>query len=62
MVIFSSKLKETGANENMKKVEKIAINNAEKLMCEAAQRLSELAASEDEENLLVIDGQTDTPL
>ena len=45
-------------NENMKKVEKIAINNAEKLMCEAAQRLSQLAASEDEENVLVIDGQS----
>ena len=47
-------------NQHMKKVEKIAINNAETLMCEATERLSQLAYREDEESAVEIDGHSVT--
>jgi len=34
----------------MKKIEKIAVNNAEQLMCEAAERLTQLVSSEEEDS------------
>ena len=47
-------------NQNMKKVEQIAVKNAETLMCEAAARLSQMASSEDEECVVNINGQSVT--
>lgn len=45
-------------NQNMKQIERIAINNAEKLMCKAAERLSQLAYNEGEESMVDIDGHS----
>ena len=45
-------------NQNMKQIERIAINNAEKLMCKAAERLSQLASNEGEESMVDIDGHS----
>ena len=47
-------------NQNMKKVEQIAVKNAETLMCEAAARLSQMASNEDEECVVNINGQSVT--
>ena len=49
-------------NQNMKKIENAAISNAETLMCEAAERLSQLASSEDEESVVDINGQSVTKI
>ena len=43
-------------NQNMKQIERIAISNAEKLMCEATERLSQLASNEGEESM--VDGHS----
>ena len=45
-------------NQHMKQVEKLAVSNAETLMCEAAERLRQLASHEDEECVVEIDGQS----
>ena len=47
-------------NQHMKKIEKRAVNNAEKLMYEAAERLCRLASSEDEHSVVGINGHTAT--
>ncbi|XP_068700909.1 uncharacterized protein [Montipora foliosa] len=45
-------------NQNMIQIERMAINNAEKLMCEAAERLTQLASRENEESMVDIDGHS----
>ena len=47
-------------NQLIKKIEKRAVNNVEKLMYEAAERLSRLASSEDEDSVVEINGYTAT--
>ena len=47
-------------NQHMKKIQKSAINNAEQLMCEAAERLTNLASSEEEDCVVEINGQKAT--
>ena len=47
-------------NQHMKKIEKRTVNNAEKLMYEAAERLSRLASSEDEDSVVENNGHTAT--
>ena len=47
-------------NQRMKKIEKIAVNNAEQLMCEAAERLTQLVSSEEEDSVVEINGQKAT--
>ena len=43
-------------NQQMIKTEKEAFNNAEKLVCEAAKRLSSLTSTKDEDSLVEING------
>ena len=44
----------------MKKIQKSAINNAEQLMCDAAERLTNLVSSEEEDCVVEINGQKAT--
>jgi len=47
-------------NQHMIQIEKVAANNAEKLMCEAAKRLSSLVSTEDEDSVVEINGRNVT--
>ena len=49
---------EKAYNQNMKQIERIATNNVEKLMCEAAERLSQLVSNKGEESMVDIDGHS----
>ena len=51
---------EKAYNHHMKKIQKSAINNAEQLMCEAAERLTNLVSSEEEDCVIEIHGQKAT--
>lgn len=44
----------------MKKIQKSSINNAEQLMCDAAERLTNLVSSEEEDCVVEINGQKAT--
>ena len=44
--------------QHMKQVEKLAVSNAETLMCAAAERLRQLAFHEGKECVVDIDGQS----
>ena len=44
----------------MKKIQKSSINNAEQLMCDAAERLTNLVSSEEEDCVVEINGQKTT--
>ena len=50
----------TCTTSTLKRIEKIPVDNAEKLMCEAAERLSRLAFSEEEDSVVEINGHTAT--
>ena len=47
-------------NQHMKKIQKSSINNAEQLMCDAAERLTNLVSSEEEDCVVEINGQKAT--
>jgi len=47
-------------NQHMIQIEKVAANNAEKLMCEAAKRLSSLVSTEDQDSVVEINGRNVT--
>lgn len=43
-------------NQHMKQIEKIAVDNAETLMCKAAERLRNLVSNENADDMVDIDG------
>ena len=43
-------------NQHMKQIEKIAVENAETLMCKAAERLRNLVSNENADDMVDIDG------
>ena len=45
-------------NQHMKQIEKIAVENAETLMCEAAERLRNLVSNENSDDMVDIDGHS----